>query len=60
MVDLKIQYSCIQQEVDEVVLEVICFIVFINGLKVQFFKVVFSVYFDVKYVIFCVNGIDVL
>lgn len=60
MVDLKTQYSRIQQEVDEAVLEVIRSTAFINGPKVQSFKAAFSAYLDAKHVIPCANGTDAL
>lgn len=60
MVDLKTQYSRIQQEVDEAVLEVIRSTAFINGPKVQSFKAAFSTYLDAKHVIPCANGTDAL
>lgn len=60
MVDLKTQYSHIQQEVDAAVLEVIRSTAFINGPKVQSFKAAFSTYLDAKHVIPCANGTDAL
>lgn len=60
MVDLKTQYSRIQQEVDEAVLEVIRSTAFINGPKVQAFKAAFGTYLDANHVIPCANGTDAL
>lgn len=60
MVDLKTQYSRIQQEVDEAVLEVIRSTAFINGPKVQSFKAAFSTYLGANHVIPCANGTDAL
>ena len=60
MVDLKTQYSRIQQEVDEAVLEVIRSTAFINGPKVQAFKAAFGTYLGANHVIPCANGTDAL
>ncbi len=60
MVDLKTQYSRIQQEVDEAILEVIRSTAFINGPKVQSFKAAFGDYLGANHVIPCANGTDAL
>ncbi len=60
MVDLKTQYSHIQKEVDEAVLEVIRSTAFINGPKVQSFKAAFSTYLGANHIIPCANGTDAL
>lgn len=60
MVDLKTQYSHIQQEVDEAVLDVIRSTAFINGPKVNSFKSAFGKYLNATHVIPCANGTDAL
>lgn len=60
MVDLKTQYSQIQAEIDEAVLNVIRSTAFINGPKVSDFKTAFGAYLGAKHVIPCANGTDAL
>lgn len=61
MVDLKTQYSKIQAEVDEAVLEVIRSAAFINGPKVKSFQANLEAYLGADTnVIPCANGTDAL
>jgi UDP-2-acetamido-2-deoxy-ribo-hexuluronate aminotransferase len=60
MVDLKGQYSKIQQEIDEAVLSAIREAQFINGPQVAAFTGELSQYLDGAHVIPCANGTDAL
>ncbi|MEZ5039014.1 MAG: DegT/DnrJ/EryC1/StrS family aminotransferase [Saprospiraceae bacterium] len=60
MVDLKTQYSHIQAEIDDAVLDVIRTTAFINGPKVNDFKTALGNYLGAKHVIPCANGTDAL
>jgi UDP-2-acetamido-2-deoxy-ribo-hexuluronate aminotransferase len=60
MVDLKLQYQHIQEEIDHAVLEVIRSAQFINGPAVRAFQQHLEQYLDVKHVIPCANGTDAL
>lgn len=60
MVDLKNQYSKIQTEIDEAVLEVIRSTAFINGPEVQKFQHQLKHYLGVEQLIPCANGTDAL
>ena len=60
MVDLKGQYSKIQQEVDTSILNAVKSGAFINGPQVSEFAVELQNYLSVKHVIPCANGTDAL
>lgn len=60
MVDLKLQYQKIKNEIDAAVLNVIESAAFINGPQVQSFAKALADYHDVKHVIPCANGTDAL
>jgi UDP-2-acetamido-2-deoxy-ribo-hexuluronate aminotransferase len=60
MVDLKKQYSLIQQEMDKAIHNVLDSTAFINGSEVKLFTDNLASYLDVKYVIPCANGTDAL
>ncbi len=60
MVDLKGQYSKIQDEIDDAVINVIRSAHFINGPQVQLFCNNLEKYLSVKKVIPCANGTDAL
>ena len=60
MVDLKGQYSRIQQEIDNSILNVVKSGAFINGPQVAEFAVELQNYLSVKHVIPCANGTDAL
>ena len=60
MVDLKRQYSFIEEEVQSALSEVIESTAFINGPAVQEFQANLEQYLDVKHVIPCANGTDAL
>ena len=60
MVDLKGQYSKIQQQVDTSILNVVKSGAFINGPQVSEFAVELQNYLSVKHVIPCANGTDAL
>ncbi|MFK8163779.1 MAG: DegT/DnrJ/EryC1/StrS family aminotransferase [Lewinella sp.] len=60
MVDLKAQYSAMQEEVDQAVLEVIRSCAFINGPAVKQFQAGLEEYLGAKHVIPCGNGTDAL
>ncbi|HMQ48222.1 MAG TPA: DegT/DnrJ/EryC1/StrS family aminotransferase [Saprospiraceae bacterium] len=60
MVDLKNQYSKIQQEIDAAVLDVIRSTAYINGPEVQKFQQGLKSYLNVEHLIPCANGTDAL
>jgi dTDP-4-amino-4,6-dideoxygalactose transaminase len=60
MVDLKAQYTAMQEEVDQAVLDVIRSCAFINGPAVKQFKAGLEDYLGAKHVIPCANGTDAL
>lgn len=60
MVDLKLQYAKIKNEVDAAIQEVIDTAAFINGKAVTDFAANLSSYLDTPYVIPCANGTDAL
>jgi dTDP-4-amino-4,6-dideoxygalactose transaminase len=60
MVDLKGQYTKIQHQIDEKVLEVVKSTAYINGPEVHAFQKELEEYLDVKHVIPCANGTDAL
>lgn len=60
MVDLKVQYEKIQDEVDHAIKEVLENTAFINGPAVKSFQENLESYLDVKHVIPCANGTDAL
>lgn len=60
MVDLKGQYSRVQQEIDEAVLQCIRSAAFINGPEVKSFSQSLAAYLQAKHVIPCANGTDAL
>lgn len=60
MVDLKLQYQAIKNEIDTAVLNVLESSAFINGPQVQSFSAALAQYHNVKHVIPCANGTDAL
>ena len=60
MVDLKLQYQKIKQEVDAAVLDVLESSAFINGPQVQSFATSLAAYHKIAHVIPCANGTDAL
>ncbi len=60
MVDLRQQYSKIEKEINNAVLNVLDSSHYINGKEVQDFATNLAKYLDVKYVIPCANGTDAL
>ncbi|MFL5786667.1 MAG: DegT/DnrJ/EryC1/StrS family aminotransferase [Flavisolibacter sp.] len=60
MVDLKLQYQKIKEEIDTAVLKVIESSAFINGPQVQSFAASLAKYNSVNHVIPCANGTDAL
>jgi dTDP-4-amino-4,6-dideoxygalactose transaminase len=60
MVDLKVQYEKIKEEVNTAVLDVLESAAFINGKPVQAFSEQLAAYLQVKHVIPCANGTDAL
>src|SRR5690349_1573758 len=60
MVDLKLQYAKIKEEIDTAIQEVIDNAAFINGKAVTDFAANLSKYLDTPYVIPCANGTDAL
>ncbi len=60
MVDLLGQYSKIQKEVDQAILDVVRSSAYINGPEVKTFQKELEDYLDVKHVIPCANGTDAL
>jgi len=60
MVDLKGQYTKIQDQIDEKILEVVKSTAYINGPEVHAFQKELEEYLDVKHVIPCANGTDAL
>lgn len=60
MVDLVSQYSHIQEEIDNAVLEVVRSSAYINGPEVKEFQRELEDYLGVKHVIPCANGTDAL
>ena len=60
MVDLKVQYEKIQDEVDHAIREVLDNTAFINGPAVKSFEEDLENYLDAKHVIPCANGTDAL
>jgi UDP-2-acetamido-2-deoxy-ribo-hexuluronate aminotransferase len=60
MVDLKLQYHRIKDQVDKAVIDVLESSAFINGKPVQDFAMSLSAYLGVKHVIPCANGTDAL
>jgi UDP-2-acetamido-2-deoxy-ribo-hexuluronate aminotransferase len=60
MVDLKVQYDKISNEVDEAILSVLKSTAFIKGPEVKLFEEDLQKYLGVKHVISCANGTDAL
>jgi UDP-2-acetamido-2-deoxy-ribo-hexuluronate aminotransferase len=60
MVDLKAQYSAMQEEVDQAVLDVIRSCAFVNGPSVKQFQAGLEDYLGAEHVIPCANGTDAL
>ena len=60
MVDLKGQYTKIQDQIDEKILEVVKSTAYINGPEVHAFQKELEEYLDIKHVIPCANGTDAL
>src|ERR1022692_4393709 len=60
MVDLKLQYAKIKNEIDAAIHDVLDSSAFINGRPVTDFANNLSAYLDVKHVVPCANGTDAL
>jgi dTDP-4-amino-4,6-dideoxygalactose transaminase len=60
MVDLKVQYQHIQNEIDHALKSVMENTAFINGPEVKSFQEELQAHLDVKHVIACANGTDAL
>ena len=60
MVDLKGQYTKIEQKIDKKILEVVKSTAYINGPEVHSFQKELEAYLNVKHVIPCANGTDAL
>ncbi len=60
MLDLKLQYSLLQKEIDNAVASVLKNTCFINGPNVQEFETETAIYLQVKHAISCNSGTDAL